>query len=877
MKKKIFTLLTLLLCVCSGAWAEDITVTWLPNNMSSITKVGTASVDNILTVSDLTTSDDVQDPTISPYDSKSWGNFLCNTASDKNKYSKDDYITFAVTVATGYTFYPTSVTAYSVGAGTGEGGAKIFSTVQTENGTNAVTNSSNAATPTSLSLTTFSNSTFDGGSTLYFYIHIGSKNTSKGICIRDVVLTGTYEVAGMTKLTTPTISIVQASGEVTISDIDANATKVTYTTDGTDPTASSATYDNANKPVVDANCTIKAIAIGDGVSYSNSNIASLTANITVDDPIITAHNGTFAITCATDGATIKYNYDNSESWNTYTQPVTLFAGQTVYAKAESASYKNNSGTVSSAVEAAPAAAAGSKTKILSWILPANNNNWEYMEGDDGNSGTTNYGIRGKVDTNEEGWALWISPNGSGNYDKIIYGTSSYTIDETAYAYLRGSNGRQFNIDMPSNLRANRITLYSYNAADNGATIWNSVCGTTYTTDTEISIKTLNSTSPEIRVFALDDVANTITINNAGSQQLFIAVVDYTVYIPGPADAENITESTNVTETVTFTKSSKSTNSSVSPNSMASIITIASPNYKDSPLTGYNGALELGSSTTITIALPADATSASVTLVDAESTDKKLKVDGTDDSSRTWTGDAANGYSTTINIPDSKAGQNFVIAKKDPSTKIVKITLTYTAGVPTGDITLSTNTIMEGYRSFYDGTNHYEVAESDENTKIYVAAKKDETHVTMTEIPNIPAGTPVILKTTTGGTITLTKKATLVNPWSGSNLLQHSTAGQNFSAGDAYRLGAGGAIGVGFYEWITTSAEAGIVYLPASAFANESRSISMVFEDETTGIEAISNTQETAKGTREYYNLNGQRVANPTKGLYIVNGKKVIIK
>ena len=148
---------------------------------------------------------------------------------------------------------------------------------------------------------------------------------------------------------------------------------------------------------------------------------------------------------------------------------------------------------------------------------------------------------------------------------------------------------------------------------------------------------------------------------------------------------------------------------------------------------------------------------------------------------------------------------------------------------------------------------------------------------MTEIPNIPAGTPVILKTTTGGTITLTKKATLVNPWSGSNLLQHSTAGQNFSAGNAYRLGAGGAIGVGFYEWITTSAEAGIVYLPASAFANESRSITMVFEDETTGIEAISNTQETAKGTREYYNLNGQRVANPTKGLYIVNGKKVIIK
>jgi hypothetical protein len=27
----------------------------------------------------------------------------------------------------------------------------------------------------------------------------------------------------------------------------------------------------------------------------------------------------------------------------------------------------------------------------------------------------------------------------------------------------------------------------------------------------------------------------------------------------------------------------------------------------------------------------------------------------------------------------------------------------------------------------------------------------------------------------------------------------------------------------------------------------------------------------------YYNLNGQRVSQPKKGLYIVNGKKVVIK
>ena len=44
--------------------------------------------------------------------------------------------------------------------------------------------------------------------------------------------------------------------------------------------------------------------------------------------------------------------------------------------------------------------------------------------------------------------------------------------------------------------------------------------------------------------------------------------------------------------------------------------------------------------------------------------------------------------------------------------------------------------------------------------------------------------------------------------------------------------------------------------------------------ETTGISAIENAQMTDGNV---YNLNGQRVAQPTKGLYIVNGKKVVIK
>ena len=47
-----------------------------------------------------------------------------------------------------------------------------------------------------------------------------------------------------------------------------------------------------------------------------------------------------------------------------------------------------------------------------------------------------------------------------------------------------------------------------------------------------------------------------------------------------------------------------------------------------------------------------------------------------------------------------------------------------------------------------------------------------------------------------------------------------------------------------------------------------------FDDDTTGIESV---EQSTKVDNQYFNLAGQRVAQPTKGLYIVNGKKVIIK
>lgn len=65
---------------------------------------------------------------------------------------------------------------------------------------------------------------------------------------------------------------------------------------------------------------------------------------------------------------------------------------------------------------------------------------------------------------------------------------------------------------------------------------------------------------------------------------------------------------------------------------------------------------------------------------------------------------------------------------------------------------------------------------------------------------------------------------------------------------------------------------------ASSAASPAKGFSILFDDDNT-ITGIDNVTEVGKDSDEapYYNLNGMRVSKPTKGVYIHNGKKVIIK
>jgi hypothetical protein len=48
------------------------------------------------------------------------------------------------------------------------------------------------------------------------------------------------------------------------------------------------------------------------------------------------------------------------------------------------------------------------------------------------------------------------------------------------------------------------------------------------------------------------------------------------------------------------------------------------------------------------------------------------------------------------------------------------------------------------------------------------------------------------------------------------------------------------------------------------------------DNEVTAIQTVANGQQ-LKANGQYYDLQGRKVAQPAKGLYIVNGRKVVVK
>ena len=164
----------------------------------------------------------------------------------------------------------------------------------------------------------------------------------------------------------------------------------------------------------------------------------------------------------------------------------------------------------------------------------------------------------------------------------------------------------------------------------------------------------------------------------------------------------------------------------------------------------------------------------------------------------------------------------------------------------------------------------------EGVEAYIVTAANAGYVTLTQIYNaVPANTGVILK---GGSIEVNYYSGEVTEVTG-NLLQ-GTMANTYISEEAYVLGKVDGE-VGLYKALMTDGQwlnnANKAYLPASvvpASAQGTASFSFRFPD-TTGISEVKGENGEVKAI---FDLTGRRVeAISAPGIYIVNGKKVLVK
>ena len=153
---------------------------------------------------------------------------------------------------------------------------------------------------------------------------------------------------------------------------------------------------------------------------------------------------------------------------------------------------------------------------------------------------------------------------------------------------------------------------------------------------------------------------------------------------------------------------------------------------------------------------------------------------------------------------------------------------------------------------------------------YIVSAVGDDNVTLTEVESVPANTPVVLKATEAGSYSFT--AVTSTDAVETNYLKVSD-GSKQGGDDVFAL-ANKDGEVGFYAVSSSvTIPAGKCYIDGTANAKSRLSFSFEGED-ATGIKAIAMP---AQADGVYYNLNGQRVVNPVKGIYILNGKKILVK
>lgn len=691
--------------------------------------------------------------------------------------------------------------------------------------------------------------------------HIINRNGSEtGLAYIKVVYSGSV----LTVLPAPSISYDSATGEVTI-EADENTTSIVYTIDGSDPSATNGEVYEEPFTVEDGTI-VKAIALGDNETYTNSEIVSEKISLDISSvaaPTFKVVYGTVAIECETADVTIECSTDG-ENFVEYTKPVTFFEDATVYARA---SRDGITSEISSVEVTAVDKGDATETIVLTYedFDVQTVNGLSTLVGKDAAEG---YSIT--LNNSEKAWS-----NGGRINDNVS---------------IKLSNGAENTLYLPEGISATRITFHSYiNSVTPGRVSGWRVVSDVDTQYKDVPMGASATTEPDVRVFPLTGEETQFNFQNTGDQLCFYIVLD--VLNSGsvePIEYEEILTYSMDNENYAVKEDLEAGNGTIyfgADKREESTIAACGYGYKcdgDAAADGTSSKfallkpsrpLQVGD--VINISAYATSNGGGLSLYPTRDGEPLVSL----------TLSAKNAEETltyTVKKGDGLAGLSSIYVYRIAGKSTYMTDVHIIGAKAKEDAEFITASISyAGYATLYYSDKALVVPEGVTAFTVLGVNEQQIQQGTIYEAEQtIPAGEAVVLEGAAGSykfTIDTesTAEPTVYNALKGSDEAAETTGG-----GKYYKLTVKKINGedlVGFYFGAADGA----------AFTNGAHKAYLVVEDEAaakyyafagqaTGINAVS---KVAVNNGAIYNLQGVRVnsENLTKGIYVVNGKKYVIK
>ena len=182
---------------------------------------------------------------------------------------------------------------------------------------------------------------------------------------------------------------------------------------------------------------------------------------------------------------------------------------------------------------------------------------------------------------------------------------------------------------------------------------------------------------------------------------------------------------------------------------------------------------------------------------------------------------------------------------------------------------------KGYATYCNSTSALDF--TGKSIQAYTISSTDGSALTLNNKLKVAKNEPVLLYSSTNSD---SKEIPVIEDGdatadASNKLVKGTGAALTWAVGSEYYVLATATVDPGFYRANNNTVAANKAYLDLRGLSGAHSFSLDLGEENTTGIATINGEKEIMNNA--FYNLNGQEVAQPTKGLYIMNGKKVIIK